>query len=96
MKQSVYSIYDRVALSYGNPMIGLNDEVMRRDVKEAFSSLLQSKKHFDVSDFSLVLIGEFDTDAGVLYPLPHRKLSDISSLIGGVSDVQNTVDSPNE
>lgn len=83
MKQSVYSIYDKVALNYGNPMIGLNDEVMMRDVREAFLALISNKQHFDVSDFALILIGEFDMDAGVLYPLPHRKLIDISALIGG-------------
>jgi len=60
MKFEVYSVYDRVAGSYGFPQEYVNAGVAKR----AFAEFAKSVPNDSRSDYELVLIGEFDTQTG--------------------------------
>lgn len=63
----IYTIYDRVAIRYFNPILFRNDA----QAKRSFNALCtdpQSELHLAPSDYDLVGIGSFDEDKGSITP----------------------------
>lgn len=82
MKLSVYSVRDSKADCYMVPFFVSNDAVALRMIANA-SCDSESMLSANSEDFSLYSIGEFDSDSGVILPLPAPKfMSSVVSLKG--------------
>lgn len=73
MLVQVYSIYDNKSLSFGQPFsFSHTGQAVR-----AFSDLANDPStmmYRHPADFSLVRIGTFDMNTGVMFPEPHQSL----------------------
>lgn len=91
MKFKVYSMFDRKAKYFGQPMFLPNDEVLKRNV---VVSLKQPNSQLApvIEDMAFYHIGEFDDEKGVITPLVPTIVFDgvgllpSSPVYGGVSD----------
>lgn len=62
MQYELYSIYDRVAGTYGAPSLETNEGVFKRKIKD----LLRNDERFyaNAGDYDLYLVGKFDVFKG--------------------------------
>lgn len=67
MKYPVYSVRD-VHVGFNQPMTDLNDNVAKRNFALAINN--NDSMRFAPKDYDLYKIGDFDTDTGLLIPLP--------------------------
>jgi len=65
MKVTMYSIYDRAAKTYTSPWPQINDEVATRTF-EAHVADRHGNMYIKPQDFTLVAIGTFDDEVGVI------------------------------
>lgn len=75
----LYSIFDKKAKIYFNPFIASGDDAAIRD---CISSMTYSREFFQMkNDLSLLLLAEWDPDAGTLTPVfrEDRFVCDLSS-----------------
>lgn len=63
MKQPIYAIRDMV-IEFHAPMVGVNDNQMRRD----FAVYCSKKAEIEKADLQLYKIGEFDSVTGKITP----------------------------
>lgn len=78
-----YSIYDKVAGVYGQPIFASNDDVAKRD----FSYFCQSEKvSYMSADLQLYNVGAFDTETGVFTGF-EKPLFVMSGTLGGGDNV---------
>jgi hypothetical protein len=63
----LYSLFDRSAVAFGNPIVAINDAMVRRSLSE-FLETDQSRSDLSKysGDFDVFWIGEFDTLTGVI------------------------------
>lgn len=60
----MYAIRDML-IEFHAPMIGVNDEQMKRD----FKVFCSNKAELEKNDLQLFKIGDFNTDTGMLIPI---------------------------
>lgn len=80
MKYKVYSLYDSVANEYLAPTIEPSDAVVRRSVENALAkndSLLATH----AKDFSMRVVGEWDSELGILTPQQPYTVFNVSALV---------------
>lgn len=64
---NIYSVYDKVAKNYGQPFYVKNDDIAKRDFAN-FVSQPGSIVNSNSEDFSLVRVGSWDSEKGLLMP----------------------------
>ena len=78
MKQKIYSIYDRATSDHAMPFVAGSDEVAFRMVRGSFAP--QSQLILYPSDYSVVQLGNFDSETGIVEP-EYKVVEVISALI---------------
>lgn len=65
MIKKLYAVFDKVALVYGNPFLSVNDGLAIRSFHHACKDP-NTDLHQNPIDFSLMLIGSYDDETGVI------------------------------
>ena len=87
MKYGIYCIYDEAAGVFTAPTIDISDESSKRNFQKMCSDA-GSIMNFKPSDFSLYVVGFFDTETGYIEPLsPPTRLT-----IGSIGYQERAVD----
>lgn len=73
MKRYVYSIKDQKT-GFLNPTFEISDAVAKRNFEHAVASAPESLFTSHPEDYALYCIGAFDTDTGLISPLPQPGL----------------------
>lgn len=78
MKYNVYAIRD-LKTGYLQPTVEMNNESAIRNFEHA---VMQGNSLFfsHASDYSLFVIGEYDTDLGIITPIEHQVLIEASDI----------------
>lgn len=66
MKQNLYVVHDRVANHYDTPVPSHNDGTIVRWLAQSVEAIPMMQ--VSPQDFSLYLVGEFDTETGIITP----------------------------
>lgn len=84
MVYNLYSILD-VNVGYQMPIVQDNDAVAMRNFENA---CIDKSSVFNTHsvDFSLWCIGTFDTDTGVVEPMPQRKICNAYDFVSHMND----------
>lgn len=88
MKYRMYSVLDRKARNYGNPMAFLNDDIARRGATTLLRDNNSEISQFP-DDFDLYYIGDFSTEHGVIVP------SEVPQLVFCFGDLDSAVSASN-
>lgn len=72
MMSRLYSIYDRVSLTYGPPTVEVSDDTAIRVYKSILSNPQAGLMYLFPADYDLYFLGLLDTEDGSLTPYqPH-------------------------
>lgn len=58
----LYAIYDKKAMSYGEPIMAVNDAVMCRTIKDVIAGAHPVARYPE--DYDLYALGDYDVDTG--------------------------------
>ena len=70
MKQQIYTIFDKIASEAGPLFCAKNDAVAIRN----FNNLMKADPSVNISDFTLLKVGEFDTCPVIVKGFPENKV----------------------
>lgn len=63
MKLTIYSMFDRVSRSHGEPFVAVNDDIAKRRF-----NFIMSQSPMVAQDMQLFKLGEYDTETGAIVP----------------------------
>lgn len=77
----IYSLYDRKVGEYGSLVLSVNDEAVKRALKDGLPA--NSTPAIYPHDFDLQCLGEFDPETGEIARLQPKLIGTIHDILGG-------------